>query len=136
MRLGKSQSTHCPHCQTVLGQVMSDKWTYEGKSQTRDIRQCSFITAQKMKFSIKDFFSKSDQIRSFLRVWSHLLKISFMENFIFCAVHSSLNCPCFWFSFLISREHFENRQPVVLKGSSLLLQFIPRTNSSSCEMID
>ena len=31
-------------------------------------------TAQKMKFSIKDFFSKYDQIRSFLR-------------FIFCAVH-------------------------------------------------
>ena len=43
-------------------------------------------TAQKMKFSIKDFFSKCDQIRSFLRIWSHLLKKSFMENFIFCAV--------------------------------------------------
>ena len=25
-------------------------------------------TAQKMKFSIKDFFSKCDQIRSFLRI--------------------------------------------------------------------
>ena len=36
-----------------------------------------------MKFSIKDFFSKCDQIRSFLRIWSHLLKKSFMENFIF-----------------------------------------------------
>ena len=43
-------------------------------------------TAQKMKFSIKDFFSKCDQIRSFLRIWSHLLKKSLMENFIFCAV--------------------------------------------------
>ena len=33
-----------------------------------------------MKFSIKDFFS-------FLRIWSHLLKKSFMENFIFlCSV--------------------------------------------------
>ena len=31
-------------------------------------------TAQKMKFSMKDFFSKCDQIRSFLRIWSHLLK--------------------------------------------------------------
>ena len=31
-------------------------------------------TAQKMKFSIKDYFSKCDQIRSFLRIWSHLLK--------------------------------------------------------------
>ena len=36
-----------------------------------------------MKFAIKDFFSKYDQICSFLRIWSHLLKKSFMENFIF-----------------------------------------------------
>ena len=39
-----------------------------------------------MKFSIKDFFSKYDQIRSFLRIWSHSLKKSLMESFIFCAV--------------------------------------------------
>ena len=39
-----------------------------------------------MKFSIKDFFSKCDQIRSFLRIWSHLLKTFLMENFIVCAV--------------------------------------------------
>ena len=39
-----------------------------------------------MKFSIKDFFSKCDQIHSFPRIWSHLLKKFFMENFIFCAV--------------------------------------------------
>ena len=35
--------------------------------------QTKLIT-QKMKFSIEDFFSKCDQIRSFLRIWSHLLK--------------------------------------------------------------
>ena len=46
---------------------------------------CSINTAQKMKFSIKDFFSKCDQIRSFLRMWSHLLKKFLMKNFIFCA---------------------------------------------------
>ena len=40
-------------------------------------------TAQKMKFLIKDFFSKCDHIRSFLRIWSYLLKKSLMENFIF-----------------------------------------------------
>ena len=40
-----------------------------------------------MKFSIKDFFSKCDQIRSFLQIFSHLLKKSLMENFIFCVVH-------------------------------------------------
>ena len=43
-------------------------------------------TAQKMKFSIKDFFSKRDQIRRKLRIWSHLLNKSLMENFIFCSV--------------------------------------------------
>ena len=43
-------------------------------------------TAQKMKFSIKDLFSECDQIRSLLQFWSHLLKESIMENFIFCAV--------------------------------------------------
>ena len=37
-----------------------------------------FLTAQKMKFSIKDFPEK-------LQIWSHLLKKSLMENFIFCA---------------------------------------------------
>ena len=49
---------------------------------------CSANT-KKMKFSIKYFFSKCDQIYSFLPIWSHLLKISLTENFIFCAV--SLN---------------------------------------------
>ena len=44
------------------------------------------FTAQKMKFSIKDFFSKCEQIRSFLWIWSHLMKKSLMGNFIFCAV--------------------------------------------------
>ena len=39
-----------------------------------------------MKFSIKDFFSKYDQIHSFLLIWSHLVKKSLMESFIFCAV--------------------------------------------------
>ena len=43
-------------------------------------------TVQKLKFSIKDFISKCDQICRKLRIWSHLLKKSLMENFIFCAV--------------------------------------------------
>ena len=46
----------------------------------------NYYTTQKTKFSIKNFLSKCDQIRSFLRIWSHLLKKSLMENFIFCAV--------------------------------------------------
>ena len=44
-----------------------------------------YNTAQKMKYSIKDFFSKCDQIRRKLRIWSYLPKKSLMQNFIFCA---------------------------------------------------
>ena len=57
-------------------------------------------TAQKMKFSIKNFFNKCDQIRRDVRIWSHLLKKFLMENFSFCAVihrHESariLSRPC------------------------------------------
>ena len=46
-------------------------------------------TPQKMKFSIKNFSSKCDHIRSYLRMWSHLLAKSLMGNFIFCAVRVS-----------------------------------------------
>ena len=38
---------------------------------------------KKMKFSIKDFFSKCDQISSFLQILSHLLKKFLMKNFFF-----------------------------------------------------
>ena len=38
----------------------------------------------KMKFAIKDFFSKCDC--EFVRIWSRLLKKSLIENFIFYAV--------------------------------------------------
>ena len=49
-----------------------------------------------MKFSIKEFFSKFDQIRSLLWIWSHLLKKSLIENFIFlcsdtCAILSRIS---------------------------------------------
>ena len=49
-------------------------------------------TTQKMAFSIKDFFSKCDQIRRKLRIWLHLLKKFLMENFIFCAVPVPVFC--------------------------------------------
>ena len=41
-----------------------------------------------MMFSMKDFFSKCEQIRRNLRICSHLLKKSLIENFIYCAVSS------------------------------------------------
>ena len=54
-----------------------------------EVTSCSYIvnTAQKMKFPINDFFS-------FMRIWSHLLKKSLMESFIFCAA-SRLKQPKF-----------------------------------------
>ena len=55
-----------------------------------------FHIAQKMKFSVKDFFSNCDQIRSFLWIWSHLLRKSLMENFIFCAVSPFLRWKFSW----------------------------------------
>ena len=48
----------------------------------------SGYSAQKMKFSIKGFSSKCDQIRRRLRIWSHSLEKSLMKNFIFYAVNS------------------------------------------------
>ena len=41
------------------------------------------VTSQKNNFFIKDFFSKCDHICSILRIFSHLLKKSLMESFIF-----------------------------------------------------
>ena len=41
--------------------------------------------AQNLKFFMKDLFSKCDQIRSFLWIWSHLPEKYIMENF-FCVV--------------------------------------------------
>ena len=67
-------------------------------------------TGQKMKFSIKGFFSKCEQICSFLWVWSHLLKKSLMENFLYFLCNDifwrwqaplrnqsfQLSVSCFW----------------------------------------
>ena len=41
------------------------------------------FSVQKIKFFIQDFLSKCDQIRRNVRIWSHLLKKSLMENLIF-----------------------------------------------------
>ena len=65
-------------------------YLFSPKSSIRDVSQCPkygpnllIHTAQRRKFSIK---SKYEQIRRKLLIWSHLLKISLKENFIFCEV--------------------------------------------------
>ena len=67
-----------------------------------------------MKFSVKDFFSKCEQIRSFLRMRSHLLKKFLMENFIFCEVIKSL---------MISYQHW-NLFPIGLLKVKWLKNFL------------
>ena len=85
-------------------------------------------TAQKMKFSMKDFFRKCGKIRSFLLIWSHLLKKPFIENFIFCAVlhfclillfsspffSNAFRLPSHFHWFFFSEEQYE----CLLPGSS------------------
>ena len=56
---------------------------------------CNFTFNYLFNFSIKAFFSKCNQIRSFLRIWSRLLKKSLMENIIFCAVTEDVSCMRF-----------------------------------------
>ena len=88
-----------------------------------------------MKFSIKDFLSKCDQICSFLLIWSHLLKKSLMENFIFlCSVWCIIifrilfKCVIFSLRHLIAEDHskycnecnnkFNNRSYLRLKQTT------------------
>ena len=57
-----------------------------------------------MKFSIKYFLSKRNQIRLVIfRIWPHLLNKSFMENFIFCAVNVPLK---YYATFKVSKSEW------------------------------
>ena len=86
------------------------------------------LTAQKMRFSIKDFFSKWDQICRKLQIWSHLLKKSLMENFIFCAV-SIENTRSF--NWLIKRTYPRNsKTPYQGKPLILILWYRKQTNET------
>ena len=66
-----------------------------------------------MKFSIEDFFSKCDQIRKKLRIWSHLLKKFCMENFIFCEVW-----PIRRYIISVFRRLKNNTQTVIVSNHS------------------
>ena len=73
-----------------------------------------------MKFSIKGFFSKCDQIRSFLRIWSHLLKKSLIENFILCAVKKSIKQKVKAYQINLNLKQFQML--------SSTLRYFPRIN--------
>ena len=61
---------------------------------------------KKLKFSIMDFFSKCDKIRSFLQICSHLLKKSLMKNFIFCAPLRILLVNCWTIAIWAEHKFF------------------------------
>ena len=64
---------------------------YQGSKYTSGLMPTTLLTLYKeKKFFIKNFFGKCDQICSFLRNTSHLLKESIKKNFLFCAMSVSL----------------------------------------------
>ena len=71
------------------------------------------VTAQKMKFSIKDFFSNCHQV---LWIWSNLLEKSLMKNFIFCA---------FIYFILFRKEHFIIIYVMVINAKIVGWKWIP-----------
>ena len=76
-------------------------------SPIRSLRYNTF-PSRKMKSFIKNFFIKYHQIRSFVRIWLHLLKKSLMENFIFCVVFlwTNLVWLCVFMKTCVDARHF------------------------------
>ena len=83
------------HQPTILWQNSKIFWQSEN-GYGHDTHNFDSMHCTKNEVSIQNFFSKCDQISSFLRIWSHLLKKYFMENCIFCAViaYSTLGTLC------------------------------------------
>ena len=105
-----------------------------GKNKNQETEfQTSFksctLHCTKMKFFIKDFFSKSDRIRGKLRIWSHLLKKSLMENFIFCVVTTLIFVANIWYPVM-----FEKLVAIVLvnKEKRLFFLFMYFSQVQSC----
>ena len=76
-------------------------------SPIRSLRYNTF-PSRKMKSFIKNFFIKYHQIRSFVRIWLHLLKKTLMENFIFCVVFlwTNLVWLCVFMETCVDARHF------------------------------
>ena len=77
------------------------------------------VTAQKMKFCIKDFVSKCDEVRSLLSISSHLLKKSLMGNFIFLCSASKLYVLLYFQVSFTDFEHFCTNSRVCLISTFL-----------------
>ena len=110
-KLTKTPSMYKSNCSWMYYKINAvnsfENFTWKHLCWTRFL----LFTARKMKFSIKDFFSKCDQIRSFLRIRSHLLKKSLMENFIFCTVVAGLRLRYFLVNFSKILRYFYRTPP-------------------------
>ena len=84
LQLSRYDNSTFPVWRVVQKRFKNEKFSYDDQNTFISLKRIK-RTAQKIKFSIKNFFNKCDQIRNFLRIWSHLLMKSLMENFIFCA---------------------------------------------------
>ena len=88
---------------SLLGLLPSSIYIYQLNISEGKITKTKLVLAQKMKLSMKNFFSKCDQIR----------KKSLMENFIFCAVSKTwqskkLFSAVMWAEKL--KEHIEQKK--------------------------
>ena len=61
-------------------------------------------TAQKMNFSIKDFFSKYDQIFRKFRIWPHLLEEFFWKTLTLICYLPPDTFHFYWCFFLLNRQ--------------------------------
>ena len=104
---------------------------------------CFFLTAQKMKFSIKDFFSKCDQIRSFLnqicsirmlimsccwlylgqRFFGNIASIGIEESVLVVFIESCWNFTCIVVKSTLFSERFFNSLALYLKFEINLLSW-------------
>ena len=99
----------------VTSQLNEGKVTVTVSLNLLQVKHCMLsATAQQMKFSIKDFFSKCDHIRRKLQIWSLLQKKSLMKNFIFYAVWIFEMCKC-----LVGCNH------LVSNGSNSVMTKVP-----------
>ena len=67
-------------------QLTDGRLKFNVSLKEKELANFNINTAQKMKFSAKDVFSKCEEVQTFLRICLHLLKKSLMKNFIFSLV--------------------------------------------------
>ena len=107
-----------------------------GREKYSHERAGAFVdTAQKM-FSINVFSSKCEQISSFLRIWSHLLKKSLMENFIFlCSVNKrEVKCLNIFFRGYLYGP-FRSSRPEVFCKKGVHKNFTKFTEKHLCQSL-